>query len=305
MTSTRRTARRVVCGWMGLAVAGGMLATPGVSTAAAVDLFYERTVMSAADARCRLFEPQVGAALAAGGMQARGAAIRAGADKPTLARIEARARAAAAAADCGSGDLRIAAERVREAYAGYARLSRMTYPGEVADWRADRTDGVNARWRLQQSVRFGWDRLTFGLAGRDGANALMAVATFADGRAPYAARLVLRDTATTIGPYLDARGQPMAALPLSRRLPPTSGRQAYPAQARSTAGLDLLPPGVKTGWAFRFPAEAAQALANLDPREAIAIEFLFAGTGGDSVRRAYVEVGDFAAGRAFLQVAAR
>jgi hypothetical protein len=40
----------------------------------------------------------------------------------------------------------------------------------------------------------------------------------------------------------------------------------------------------------------------LDPREAVAVEFLFS---GDRVRTAYVEVGDFAAGRAFLQVAAR
>ncbi|MDZ4370247.1 MAG: hypothetical protein U1C74_02340, partial [Phenylobacterium sp.] len=54
--------------------------------------------------------------------------------------------------------------------------------------------------------------------------------------------------------------------------------------------------------AFRFPQTAAKALADLDPREAVAVEFLFA---GDRVRTAYVEVGDFAAGRAFLQVAAR
>ena len=36
-------------------------------------------------------------------------------------------------------------------------------------------------------------------------------------------------------------------------------------------------------------------LADLDPREAIAVEFLFP---GERVRTAYVEVGDFAAGRA-------
>jgi hypothetical protein len=52
--------------------------------------------------------------------------------------------------------------------------------------------------------------------------------------------------------------------------------------------------------AFRFPAAAQRAMAGLDPREAAAVEFLFAGD-RDAVRRAYVEVGDFAAGRAFLQ----
>ena len=43
----------------------------------------------------------------------------------------------------------------------------------------------------------------------------------------------------------------------------------------------------------------------IDPREAVAVEFLFGAGEGEAVRRAYVEVGDFAAGRAFLQVASR
>jgi hypothetical protein len=43
-------------------------------------------------------------------------------------------------------------------------------------------------------------------------------------------------------------------------------------------------------------------LASLDPRESVAIEFLFP---DDVVRRAYVEVGDFAAGRAFLNLTSR
>ena len=54
-----------------------------------------------------------------------------------------------------------------------------------------------------------------------------------------------------------------------------------------------------SGWAFRFPDAAAQELASLDPREAVAVEFMFP---GDVTRRAYVEGGDFAAGRAFLSV---
>ncbi len=79
------------------------------------------------------------------------------------------------------------------------------------------------------------------------------------------------------------------------------------------AGATILAEGQATtrvyvllsGWAFRFPAQAAGALAGLDPREAVAVEFLFATPDGDAVRRAYVEVGDFAAGRAFLHVASR
>ncbi|MET3525456.1 hypothetical protein [Phenylobacterium koreense] len=290
---------------MGLAAAGCVLAAPGVSAAGAADLFYERTVMAAADQRCGLFEPAVSAALAAGRMQAQGAALRAGASKAVLASVERRATAKAASTPCASADLAVAASRVRSAYEAYAQLSRMSYPGEISEWRADRTGSTAMRWRLQQSASFGADRMIFGLAGRDGAANLLAIAVFRDGRAPFAARLVLRDADTTLGPHLDMRGQSISTLPLSRRLPPASGQIVYSAEARSTAGADLLPAGSKSGWAFRFPNEAAKALAELDPREAVAVEFLFSGPGRDTIRRAYVEVGDFAAGRAFLQVAAR
>ena len=59
-------------------------------------------------------------------------------------------------------------------------------------------------------------------------------------------------------------------------------------------------------WAVRFPDAAQAALANLDPREAVAVEFLFAGDGdGEEVRTAYVEVGDFAVAEAFEKIAQR
>lgn len=304
MTRPRRTAQLAGCGWVGLTLAVTLVA-PGVATAGAVDLFYERTVMTVADSRCGLFEGPVGAALAAGQAQARGAVLRAGTDRATLRAVEARARQKASTIACDSQDLNIAANRVREAFDGYAQMGRMTYPGDHAPWLADRASGEAARWRLQQQVSFGWNRMVFGLAGRDGANALMAVASFPDGQAPYAARLVLRDAGMTLGPYLDNRGEALGRLPLARRLPPAGAQATFSAEARSHAGRDLLPKDLKSGWAFRFPAKAAAAVAALDPREAVAVEFLFADGQGESVRRAYVEVGDFAAGRAFLQVAGR
>ncbi|HMP62926.1 MAG TPA: hypothetical protein PKA17_07565, partial [Phenylobacterium sp.] len=78
---------------------------------------------------------------------------------------------------------------------------------------------------------------------------------------------------------------------------------SFPAEARSRAGLDLRPKEMGAGWAFRFPAAATARLARLDPREAGAVEFLF--SSGAAVRRAYVEVGDFAPGQAFIQLATR
>lgn len=287
---------------MGLSLAAA-IAAPGLAHAQPADLFYERTVMNAADARCNLFTPELGAALAASAAQARGAALRAGIPPQTLRAIEASARSKAAQAGCASPDIALAAGRVKTAFSGYAKITRLTYPGDIAPWRADRAGGRTSSWRLSQDTSFGPDQLSFGLAGRDGPGALVAVARFADGAQPYAARLLLRDGTRSSQPYLDRWGAGSTArLPLARRLPPGSALKAYQASARSPAGQDLLPRDAKSGWAFRFPDAAAIELGRLDPREAVAVEFLFP---GDIVRRAYVEVGDFAAGRAFLQVASR
>ena len=281
----------------------GMLAAlaPGLAQAAAGDLFYERTLMRAADARCRLFAPPVGQALAAAQAQARGAALRSGVEGRALNQIEARARARAAATPCGSRDLRVAAGRVRSAFAGYAKLTRQTYPGDIAPWRADRTRSAEPRWRLAQETRLGFDRLRFGLLGAAAPGQLTALAHFADGKAPYAARLTLRDPTRAGGVYLaryDGRRRP----PLAGRLPPASATRGIMAMDRRRAGEEAAAEGFEGGWRFTFPASAATALDGLDPREAVAVDFLFAGRRGDELRRAYIEVGDFAAGRAFLQL---
>ena len=301
MKSSRRNARPA-SRWMGCLGAACAL-MPGFAQAQPADLFYERAVMSAADQRCGLFAPDVAAALAAATAQARGAALRAGTSADALRATERIARAKAGAADCRSADLATAAARVRTAFSGFAKLTRLTYAGDVAGWQADRNLGRAARWQLSQETRFGPDRLAFGLAGREGAAGLVAVAAFADETEPYAARLVLRDRARSPQPYL-ARfgGGSTAGLPLALRLPPPGAQKAYAASARAPAGPALLPKGASAGWAFRFSDAAAAELAELDPREAVAVEFLFP---GDVTRRAYIEVGDFAAGRAFLQIAAR
>ena len=296
MTSTRRSARPAVP-WIGLAGAVFVI-LPGAARAQPADLFYERTVMSVADSRCGLFTPEVSAALASAAAQARGAAIRAGTDPRDLENLKATAQRRAAAVDCASDDVTRPAARVRTAFAGYQRVLRMNYPGDVALWSADRGMGRSPRWRLAQSADFGSHRMIFGLAGRDGPSALVAVADFADNATPYGARLVFRDVSRTAGPYLS--GGPRQ--PLATKLPPRASTKMFMAEARGAAEAELLPKGSGEAWAFRFPTAAVAALSDLDPREAVAIEYLFS---GDRVRTAYVEVGDFAAGRAFLQYAAR
>lgn len=277
------------------------------ANAGPLDLFYERTVMTAADGRCRLFDPQIGAALNAARLQARGAALRSGARSEAIAETERRARAKAADAACGSRDLNLAAGRVRTAFEGYSRIIKQEYPGDVIGWTADRSvsrEGV--RWKLYQSTAFGWDRMKFGVVGQYGAGALTATAAFADGATPYSARLVIRDVGRTAGPYLDSRSTGKnGKLTLAARIPPRSASRVFTAESRILAAPGLEPLGSKAAWSFRFPEAAADALGNLDPREAATIEFLFSGPKTDTIRRAYVEVGDFAAGRAFLAASVR
>ena len=283
-----------------------LVAAPGLAYAQAQDLFYERTVMSAADQRCGLFAPEVGAALAAAAAQARGAALRAGVSSETLRGVERGARATASRADCNSRDIAVAAQRVRDAFTGFSKITRLSYPGDMAGWRADRNITRQARWRLVQQASIGPDKVSFGLAGAEAPGVLMAVAQFADGATPYSARVVLRDDDRTMGPYLSRRGaEALRAIPLDRRMPPNGALKAFVATARGPAGADLLPRDAKAGgWAFRFPADAARDLAALDPRESVAVDFYFVDL-ARPVRRAYVEVGDFAAGQAFLTLATR
>ncbi|MEH6665592.1 MAG: hypothetical protein V7678_12120, partial [Brevundimonas sp.] len=120
----------------------------GAAHAGADRLYYERSLMLAADARCGLFEPRVRAALDVSARQARGAALRAGVGEPALAATRSRAVRRARAADCASEDLVTAAGRVRDGFAGWLRIARMTFPGERQAWAADRTRYARDAWRL-------------------------------------------------------------------------------------------------------------------------------------------------------------
>jgi len=278
------------------------LAAPALAQATAIDAFYERAVMTAADQRCRLFTPELASALQAAEAQARGAALRSGYSGGQIAQVQQRADAKVASVPCNSPDIALAATRVRAAFDGYARLVRMNYPGDIADWTADRSTSRRvAIWKLSQTSAFPGGVLEFGLAGEDGQSALVAVAAFAGGAQPYAARLVMRDVTLAPVPFINGLQSANGRTPLAARTPPRSATDSVMAEARATADATLLPNGARNGIAFRFPKSAVDALSRLDPREAVAVDFLFASRNGpDQVRTAYVEVGDFAAGRAFL-----
>ena len=267
--------------------------SPAAAGAANVEaLLYERTLMGEAGARCRLFAPPVAAALDASRRQARGAALRAGSADAMVAEVEARARARAWSVGCGSPDLATAAGRVRAGFEGYVRLFRLSFPGSLASWRADRYPGP--RWRLAQTS----GPLTFGIAADSGgAESLTAVWTGPEAAGASGARLVMRDPLLARSAYLDLRKPGLAG-----RAPPAGLTRTIWASAKVAAPAELLADPHRGGTLYRFSAAATAALAELDPREAVTVELVFPTRQGERTRSALVEVGDFAAGRAFLAV---
>lgn len=272
------------------------LAAPAAALAvpAAAQYLYERTLMSAADVRCHLFAPAVGRSLSAARMQAHDAALRAGETPDGVAALEARAQAKAAATPCNAPGLKLAAERLRTAYADYAKLQTLTFPGVRTSWKAERPYPAYhgpPRWGLVQTTvgQGGW--MLFGVV-----NGQVALLDARRNVAPAASvRLVLRDPARLDQPYVDARRNDPAA-----QMPPLDVSQVFIARSRAPAPKSLWPAGAQNAVTYQFPAEALPALARLDPREMAAVELVYPSLKGDRVATSWIEVGDLAAARAFL-----
>src|SRR5579871_909132 len=222
------------------------LVPPALADAAAIDAYYERAVMAAADQRCRLFTPELGSALAAAEAQARGAALRSGMNDFAIQQVQQRALAKVAVVPCNSRDIAVAATRVRAAFDAYAKLVRINYPGDIADWTADRsTSRRYAIWKLSQTSAFNGGKLTFGLAGADGPAALIAVAVFPDHAQPYSARLVLRDQSLAPEPFINTIQAANGHAPLAQRMPPRTATRMFLPEARADADATLLPSGAR------------------------------------------------------------
>jgi len=261
------------------------------------DLYRERVAMTAAGARCRLFDAETSAALAAGAAQARTASLRAGYAAEALDRGAADARAQVERMDCAAPRLQKAAATARDAFRAYSGLERMAFPGRVGAWRADRImPQQSAAWRLAQDAWAGEDKVVFGVAGQGGAEAVTLAVAPGDGASPYAARLLVRDSARLPAPILPADG----SASLAARAPLRAAAKVILADARAPADPALRPKGAARAVAFRFPSAARQALEGLDPREAVSVEILYPSTQGEVVRTAFLEVGDFDAAVAFL-----
>ncbi len=270
---------------LALAAASGLLlaSAPLAARAASLQtLYYERTLMREADVKCSLFDAKLGQALEASTLQVHGAALRAGITPMALEAAADRARERARREPCASPGLHIAAQRVRAAFMSWSRQGSLSLPGGKGAWSAQRWPSrVGPYWTLSTPAQLAGRPATLGLR-RENSKApdrLTVWLQAPEGGQAYALRLVLRDPARAPDPYL-ASG------------PPPGAARAFLASERVAA-----PQG---GVLYRLPDAAASALAALDPRETVRLELALPAAGGERTLATQVEVGDFAAGRAFL-----
>ena len=245
------------------------VAAPGLASAGApADLYYERTLMARAGELCRYFAPPVQDALAASARQARGAALRAGSDGRSLDAAAARARQKAEATPCTSPDLKRAAGRVRGAFDGWSKLSAMDFPGVRSRWSARRNDRPKEpRWLLETPLKVGGAAAVLGLT-TDGGRGL-ALATVPSLGQAFAVRLVMRDPVKAPEPYLGGDATAPAAAVIR-----------FLAASRAPAPKSLNPPGLSDAVMTRFSVDATEALACLDPRELMRLEWAFSTPSG-------------------------
>ncbi len=271
-----------------------------------------RYFLSLADARCHLLDPATAQALKGGYVQARNAAIRAGHDMSALSPYLAAAGGAARRVDCGAPQLASEAAVARSAFGAFAATPRLDLPGSRAAWHGDRTQGGTAMWRLVQYQKSDAVTAAFGLYGPLDDNRLAVMVSFADGAKPYSARLLLRDPDTASVGMINAAAYAVTAAP-----PPGFGDDidSFPARAMREVTAPLAPV-VKANFAgfsasgdyvgqqvgpqdalrFDFSTRAYPAIARLDPREDMVIEFDFS----DGPRYMRFEVGDFITGLSYV-----
>lgn len=266
---------------------------PMTASAAAPDVMYaERSALLGADRTCGLFDPPLRAALEAATVQARGALLRSGWTEDRADRLGRAATAEGGAKRCSDPAIAAAARNARAGFAGWARLMSMRFTGGASGWNASRIHDHDDFY-LRQDVTSP-RAMTFGIR-QEGPRAAVGLMLplGATEAAPAAARLYFRDRARAPRSAADLPGRVstgLAALAASRASSETlwaSSRRTVQVKERRAA-------------VFLFPDAAMAKIGALDPREALVLEVDTAA----GLQRFYVEVGDFAAGQAFLQAQA-
>ena len=266
---------------------------PVTASAAPPEVAYaERSALLGADRTCGLFDPSLRAALEAATGQARGVLLRSGWTEEHADSLGRAATAEGGAKRCNDPAIATAARNARAGFTGWTRLMSMRFAGGASGWKASRIHDHDDFY-LRQDVSTPRAAI-FGIRqeGSHAAVGLMAPLVGAE-TAPAAARLYFRDRARAPRSAADLPGRVstgLASLAASRASSETvwaSSRRVVTVKERRAA-------------VFLFPDAVMGKIGALDPREALVLEVDTAA----GVARFYVEVGDFAAGQAFLQAQA-
>ncbi len=241
--------------------------------------YAERVAMRALDQRCNLLE--LGPRRALGGFtaQARGAALRAGANQTQLTLIASQASHAAAGKSCTDAGVRAEANRVSAAHKGWRAQMTGAYLGNARTWLVDRS-GKDS-WRAVQELGGG---LRAGFVASPGG---LQFALETSSLGVSGARLYLRDAMRIGPPAAGARPSP----PLRVGTTAFVAAGSRPADTKERIGL---PP--RAGTMLMFNDAATRAVILADPRDSFEVEII--GRNGQ-VERGIVEVGDIVAAFAF------
>lgn len=256
----------------------------------AAEVFGERSLAIAVDDRCALLTADERNALNASWLQARGTLLRAGHSADDIRSTFDVITRRAATRSCDSTQAEGLIAGVRNAYTAFSRLPALDYPGGARMWAAQRRRGELPVWTLSQTLADAPLPPRFGLYSDPTGEALSLFLT--EGASASGVAIVLRDAERarepvdpTLGGLLAITGRPAWA----RLAPPPHAEFRFWASGRRVIDDRLM---------FAFPDTATAALAELDPREAARIELYDAR--GQLTGQFYVEIGDFAAGLAFL-----
>lgn len=266
---------------------------------AAEESFARRIFVLQADESCHLLSADERAALTASARQARSALEGAGFQTGSL---EGRVRHSAKARSCDDELLQALADEARNAYAGWAALRSMDFPGQNRAWTARRVLEPDAmpRWavwqRLDDGARFG-----LGVA-QDEAVAMLAVpASGKQMRTLQSARLEMRDPdklaqplSTNLNGLIHIQ-ETLGELP-PYRVPQGSMKTVW-ASGYGPAKGEQAPIPDREYEIIYFPVSALTALARLEPTETVRIRIQRASA--QSLH--YIEVGDIAAAMAFIE----
>ncbi|MGA9658919.1 MAG: hypothetical protein WBQ60_07455 [Asticcacaulis sp.] len=312
-SARRRTACLAAAAWLLSVGTGPLIAqTADDYTLPVVKRYY----LVQADARCHVLEPAAGLALKAGYLQARNDALRAGLSMAYLAPWMAKARLAAEQTACDAPALTAEAATAQDGFRRFIAVPHVDFITSRTQWSANRAYSDDVTWRLVQYQNTDKADLAFGLYGTLAHNSFSVMARFADGERPYSARLLVRNTEIVStgliepAPYSITTQMPrgfsdFSAFSFMARQASETQAVLRPVVKTNLAGFSLTgdyhgAPQTEDATRFDFPARAWLAIAKLDPREDMLIEFSLK----DGPRYARFEVGDFVTGLTYVALPA-